>query len=172
MQNYKLAKQQQRFFKIIGITPELAYEKYQIPPIDMYIEKSCINIVDRILKDPTHPLTQAQSQQPEPKYYTRNSHIRITKAKTTAYENSCLQIALKIKRDGYRDKYTKPRKKEATSVVYNLEIRKRKKKENPTKRLQTVKSNQSDTNLVTCDICKLQFKKRGIKQHITKMRIQ
>ena len=24
MQNYKLAKQQQRFFKIIGITPELA----------------------------------------------------------------------------------------------------------------------------------------------------
>ena len=34
---------------------------------------SWTNIVDRILKDSTDPLTQVQSQQPEPKYYTRNS---------------------------------------------------------------------------------------------------
>ena len=45
------------------------------------------------------------------KYYTRNSQI-----KTVAYENSCLQIVLKMKRDGFRDKYTKPKRKEAKTV--------------------------------------------------------
>jgi hypothetical protein len=61
-----MAKQQHRFLKIIGIIPSEAYEKYNIPPIDTYIEKTCINIVERMLKDPNHPLTQAKDQLPKP----------------------------------------------------------------------------------------------------------
>jgi hypothetical protein len=118
-----MAKQQHRFLKIIGITPTEAYEKYNIPPIDTYIEKTCINIVERILKDPNHPLTQAQDQLPKPHHFTRNAHIRLNQAKTAAYEYSCLQAVLKLKRDGYKDKYTKPRRKEATKIEYNLKRR-------------------------------------------------
>jgi hypothetical protein len=56
----EMAKQQQhRFLKIIGIISSEEYEKYNIPPIDTYIEKTCINIAERMLKDPNHPLTQA-----------------------------------------------------------------------------------------------------------------
>jgi hypothetical protein len=61
---------------------------------------------------------------------TRNSHVRLTKARTIAYENSYLQAVLKLKRDGCEDKYTKPRRKEAKSVEYNLEAQKRKKQVN------------------------------------------
>ena len=80
-----------------------------------------------ILIDETHSPIQAQNSLPQPKYSTRNSQIRITKAKIPAYENSCLQIILKMKRDGYRDKYIKPKLKEATTVEYNLAVQAQKK---------------------------------------------
>ncbi len=130
--------------------------------IEIFIEKSCTNIVERILKDETHPLTQAQNSQPQPKYSTRNSQTRIIKAKTAAYENSCLQIVLKMKRDSYRDKCTKPKRKEVTSVEYNLAVQaqKKQKRPQPTKRLQNNnKVIQEDTTEAECPICKLQFKK-------------
>jgi hypothetical protein len=43
-----------------------------------------------------------------------------------------------MKRDGYRDKYTKPKRKEATSVEYNLAVQaqKKQKRPQPSKRLQ------------------------------------
>ena len=97
------------------------------------------------LKDPNHPLTQAQDQLPNPHHFTRNSHIRLFKSKTGAYENLCLLTVLKLKRDGYTDKYTKPRRKEATTTEYNLKIQKRKNKDNP--------KSQSNTNKTTCTIC-------------------
>jgi hypothetical protein len=168
----EMTKQQHRFLNIIGITPQQAYDKHNILPIEILIEKSCTNIVQRILKDETHPLTQAQISQPQPKYSTRNSQTRITKAKTAAYENSCLQIVLKMKRDGFREKYIKPKRKEATTVEYNLAVQAQKKQKRPqqTKRLQNNnKAIQEDTTETECPICKLQFKKRGIKQHKTKI---
>ena len=54
--------------------------------MDMFIEKSCTSIVERILRDETHPLTQALSNQPLPKQFTRNTQIRITKAKKSRSE--------------------------------------------------------------------------------------
>ena len=76
-----------------------------------------------------------------------------------------------MKRDDYRDKYTKPKRKEATRVEYNLAVQAHKMQKRPqtTKRLQNNnKATQQDTNKAECPICKLQFLKRGIKQHITK----
>ena len=134
-----MAKLQHRSLKIIGTTPEQAYEKYNILPIVMYMERSCTTTVDRILNDPSHPLTKSQNELPQPKHYTRNSQIRIKKAKTAAYVNSCLQIVLRMKRDGYRDKYTKPRRKETTTVEYTTQKYKKRKKQSrsqPTKMLK------------------------------------
>jgi hypothetical protein len=121
-----------------------------------------------MLKDPNHPLVQAKDQLPKPHHFTRNAHIRLSQAKTVAYEDSCLQAVLKVKRDGYKDKFTKPRRKEATKIEYNLEIQKSKKKDNP-KRLHTRPNNQQqNTDEITCQICNKKFKTRGLKQHITK----
>ena len=138
----------------------------------LYIERSCTTTVDRILNGPRHPLTKPQL--PQPKHYTRNSQIRITKAKTVAYENSCLQIVLRMKRVGYRNKYTKPRRKEATTEEYHLEVQKRKKqsRSQPSKMLQKGNidlSTQQDKNELICPTSKRPFKKIGINQHITNM---
>ena len=57
-----MTKQQNRFLKIIGITPQQAYDEHNILPIEILSKKSCTNIVERFLKDETHPLTQAQKQ--------------------------------------------------------------------------------------------------------------
>jgi hypothetical protein len=73
-----------------------------------------------------------------------------------------------MKRDGYRDKYTKPRRKEATTVEYNLEVQKRNKQSKPRPAKRLYKGN-IDTNDVIYPTCKRQFKKQGIKQHITRM---
>ena len=72
-----------------------------------------------------------------------------------------------MKRDDYRDKYTKPKRKEATTVEYNLAVQAQKKQKTPqpTKSLQkNNKATQQDTTEAECPICKLQF-----KQHITKI---
>ncbi len=77
-----------------------------------------------------------------------------------------------MKRDGFREKYIKPKRKEATTVEYNLAVQAQKKQKRPqqTKRLQNNnKAIQEDTTETECPICKLQFKKRGIKQHKTKI---
>ena len=93
--------------------------------------------MERILKDESHPLTQALNNQTLPKQLTRSSQIRITKAKTKAYENSCLQLVLKMKIHGYRDKYRKHKRKDATPVENQQEFEKRKKqsRSKPAKRL-------------------------------------
>ena len=40
----------------------------------------------------------------------------------------CFQFALKLKRDGYKNIYTKPRRKEEPTIEYNFEVKISKKK--------------------------------------------
>ena len=77
----EMTKQQHRFLKIIGITPQQAYDEHNILPIEIFIEKSCTNIVERILKDETRPLIQAQNRQPQPKYSTETPEPESPKPK-------------------------------------------------------------------------------------------
>ena len=56
----EMIKQQIRFFNIIGITTERALSQYNIPTLASSIEKQCLAITERILKDPNHTITQAQ----------------------------------------------------------------------------------------------------------------
>jgi hypothetical protein len=59
----------------------------------------CVNVVERILKDPTHLITQKKTVKSH--HNTRSSQHIPTTARTKTYQNSCLQKALRIKRDGY-----------------------------------------------------------------------
>jgi hypothetical protein len=50
-------KKQHRFFNKIGITSARALELYKIESIATFLDHQCVNVVERILKDPTHPIT-------------------------------------------------------------------------------------------------------------------
>jgi hypothetical protein len=81
---------------------------YKIEPIATFLDHQCVNVVEKILKDPTHPITQKQTVKSH--YNTRSSqHIPAT-PRTKTYQNSCLQKSLRIKRDGYVKKYNKYKK--------------------------------------------------------------
>ncbi len=96
---------------------------YKIELIAIFLDHQCFNVVERILKDPTHHITQKQTVKSH--HNTRSSqHIPAT-ARTKAYQNSCLQKALRIKRDGCVNKYTNPRKaeKQNNSIIYHCNSR-------------------------------------------------
>ena len=112
-----MVKQQNRFFDIIGITPEKALLEYNIIPIEAYIDQQCLNIVERILKDPNHPITQKQNQTHQ--YNTRNKTlINITQARTNKYQKSCVQQSLRIMRDGTRtNSLTRENKRQQPTTI-------------------------------------------------------
>jgi hypothetical protein len=58
----------------------------------IFLDHLCINVLERILKVPTHPITQKQTVKSH--HNIRSSqHIPAT-ARTKTYQNSCLQKAL------------------------------------------------------------------------------
>ena len=116
-----MTKQQSRFLNIIGITAERALSQYKIPTIESYIDQQCIVVTERILNDPHHPITMAQEKK-KSSHNTRGSQFATKRINTNKYQNSCLQSALRMKRDGYKDKYTNPRRAEATTDEYLVEI--------------------------------------------------
>ena len=178
MSKAEMVKQQNRFFDIIGITPEKALFEYNIIPIEAYIDQQCLNIVERILKDPYHPITQKQNQTHQ--YNTRNKTIvNITQARTSKYQKSCVQQSLRIMRDGYKNKYTDPRKQETTTNNYLMELQHLKQQNKRLKRAKAkgkhlqakhtqLVSNNTTTN--KCQICnKILISAQGLKIHTAKM---
>ena len=178
MSKAEMVKLQNRFFDIIGITPEKALFEYNIIPIEAYIDQQCLNIVERILKDPYHPITQKQNQTHQ--YNTRNKTIvNITQARTSKYQKSCVQQSLRIMRDGYKNKYTDPRKQETTTNNYLMELQHLKQQNKRLKRAKAkgkhlqakhtqLVSNNTTTN--KCQICnKILISAQGLKIHTAKM---
>jgi hypothetical protein len=104
----EMTKQQIRFFNIIGITAERALSQYNIPTIESYIGQQCVAVTERILKGPNNPITRAQTSQ-KSQHNTRGSQFVTKRTSTDKYRNSCLQAALRMKRDGYKNKYTNPK---------------------------------------------------------------
>jgi hypothetical protein len=102
---------------------------------------------------------------------TRGSQFVTKRINTDKYRNSCLQAALRKKRDVYKNKYTNPRLAEVTTDKYQVEIQTIKlTKHQNLKRLQVSKTRQDTTensDMVTCDKCGKTFKKRGLKLHTT-----
>jgi hypothetical protein len=163
----EMANQQLRFFRTIGVSPETAFNKYNIPPIENYIEQHCNTNIERMLKDPEHPI---RSRVHLKRTNTRNTAMQPNAARTKKYQNSCLQKCLRTMRDGYNDKYTNPRRKETTTTDYAVSIQQikyqQKCSKNNIKRLQQT---TKEDNTATCSLCHQRFKnKHGLNIHMSK----
>jgi hypothetical protein len=55
---------------------------YKTEPIATFLDHLCVNIVERILKDPTHPITTKQEALNTSQQLLEQKHTR-----TAAYEN-------------------------------------------------------------------------------------
>ena len=55
-------------------------------------------------------------------HITRGSQFETKRINTDKYRNSCLQAALRMKRDAYKNKNTNPRRAEVTTDKYQVKI--------------------------------------------------
>jgi hypothetical protein len=163
----EMTNQQLRFYRTIGISPEIAYDKYHIPPIDNYIEHHCNSIIERMLEDQDHPINKKVQKKTT---HTRSTALQPNQARTKKYQNSCLQKYIRTKRDGYADKYTNPRRKEATTANYAASIQQIKHNQKSTNRnIKRLQQTSIETTTATCTICQLRCKnKHGLKIHMSK----
>jgi hypothetical protein len=88
---------QRRFLNVIGICTERALRVHNIKPMEDFLNEQCVNIVQKILKDPNHPITTSIHRN---KY---NNSIIVPRTSTTQYQNSVLLKSLRIN-DGYVNK--------------------------------------------------------------------
>ena len=137
----EMAQLQNRIFKIIGISPELALTKYNIQTIEELIEKTCTKLLRRILADEIHPLSMKLSKS------TRKSYYKTNKARTAAYSNSFVQKTLRIIRDGTSDLYIM--KGNSNNSTKRLEALKTK-SENKITTTTTSKEQKPRTNCTFC----------------------
>ena len=121
----EMQAQQLRFLNVIGISTDRALRVHNIKPMEDFLNEQCVNIVQRILKDPNHPITTSIHRN---KY---NNNIIVPRTNTTQYQNTVLQKSLRIIRDGYVNKYTNPRRVETTTAAYHVEISTRLHKQRP-----------------------------------------
>jgi hypothetical protein len=56
----EMQAQQRRFPNVIGISTERALRVHNIKPMEDFLNGQCVNIAQRILKDPNHPITAIQ----------------------------------------------------------------------------------------------------------------
>jgi hypothetical protein len=165
----EMQAQQRRFLNVIGISTERALHVHNIKPVEDFLNEQCVNIVQRILKDPHHPITISIHRN---KY---NNNIILPRTNTTQYQNSVLQKSLRIIRDGYVNKYTNPRRIETTTAAYHVEIQAKLRKTRP-KTKQLIPSTTTATSVIQtpsstqCSLCVFKAKNtKGLKIHNSKM---
>jgi hypothetical protein len=107
----EMQAQQRRFLNVIGKSTERALCVQNIKSMEVFLNEQCVNIVQRILKDPNHPITISIHRN---KY---NNNIIVPRTNTTQYQNSVLQKSIRIIRDGYVNKYTNPRRIETNTAA-------------------------------------------------------
>jgi hypothetical protein len=90
-----------RLLRIIRVHPEKALAKYQIDDITTFIEKTCENILQRILNFSDHPISCKIK-----KWSGRSSRPQTNRFNRVAYKNSFIQKSIRILRDGHADLYT------------------------------------------------------------------
>jgi hypothetical protein len=123
----EMQAQQRRFLNVIEISIERALRVHNIKPMEDLLNEQCVNIVQRILKDPNHLITTSIHRNK----YTNHNNIIVPRTNTTQYQNSVLQKSLRIIRDGYVNNYTNPRRIETTTAAYHVAIETKLRKTTP-----------------------------------------
>ncbi len=113
-QNLNRRKGKCRHNNIIGISKERALHVHSIKPMESFLNEQCVNIVERILKDPNHPVTTGLRRN---KY---NNNIIMPPFNIQMYQNTVLQKSIRIIRNGFVNKYTDPRRIETTTPSYRV----------------------------------------------------
>ena len=136
----EMDKQQQRFFNVIGIDSMYAWQVYKIPHIEEFIVNQCKLNVERMLKDPNHPLTINTAKKGVQS--TRSSSFIPAPFNTDRYRDSVVQKSIRSKRDNdVLSKYTKPTRKEDRTTENVIYIQDAKRK--PTRQQQIKKYNEN-----------------------------
>ena len=78
----------------MGLDGLTARDSFKIQPIVAHIESVCIDVLERIIADPTPPITISL-----PKSNSRNFKFNTHLAKTSAYNSTFLQQFVRILRD-------------------------------------------------------------------------
>jgi hypothetical protein len=161
--------QQRRFLNVIGISTERALRVHNLKPMEDFLNEQCVNIVQRILKDPNHPITTSIHRN---RY---NNNIIMPRTNTTQYYNSVLQKSLHIIRNGYVNNYTNPRRIETTTAAYQVESQEKLRKTRP-KTKQLIPSTTTATSVIQtpsstqCSLCVFKDKNiNDLKIHQRKM---
>ena len=97
----EMTRFQNRILKIIGISAAEASMKHKIIPITSHIDKACARMFERIISEPTHPITSALKRNPR-----KPEQFLVPAFATAAYRNSFLATHLRTRRDGRPDLYT------------------------------------------------------------------
>ena len=92
---------QRRILKIIGVTPEQAASQHNVLPVLDRIDSICARMFNRIISDPSHPITASL-----PHNERKPTEFLVPRARTANYAQSFLVSHLRIKRDGRPDLYT------------------------------------------------------------------
>jgi hypothetical protein len=128
------------------------YKSLKCTTTEDFTNEQCVNIVQRILKDPHHPIKISINRN---KY---NNNIIVPRTNTMQYQNSVLQKSPRIIRDGYVNKYTNPRRIETTTAAYHVEIQAKLCKTRP-KTKQPIPSTTTATSVIQtpsstqCSLC-------------------
>ena len=105
-------------------------------------------------------INQQKNQNTKSQHNTRGSQFVTRRSNTAKHQNSCLKSALRMKWNGYKNKYTNPRWTEASTVAIQT-IKNRKTRENKPKRLVSksiqVKTRAVNSDMVECEKCGLIF---------------
>ena len=94
---------QSRILRIINISQNEAEAKYNIQPIEQYIDTICANTLKRMLNDKDHPITAKLSVNSRANTIERRFNTNI--ANTEQYKQSFLQKYLRYLRDGTSNLY-------------------------------------------------------------------
>ena len=95
----EMERAQTRAFNIIGISEQVALDKYSIGTVRQFIEHTCVNTIKRMMANPHHQLAEKLAF--EPVRETRAAfRFRLPVARTEAYNNSIVPWCVRVLRDG------------------------------------------------------------------------
>ena len=149
-----------RILRILKMTPEEAVKKYKLLSITDSIDKSCVNLLIKIIKEDEHPLTLKLKI--NERAISINKKYIAPKANTEAYSNTFLQKYLRLLRDGCTNLYL-PRSIKNYNTKYNTNTSQQQLKTN----ISTTTTSVTQTNtLVACPHCsKLVKSGAGLSAH-------
>jgi hypothetical protein len=92
---------QNKLLKIIGVDQATAATQHNITTISERIDEICKRIFERIISEPSHPITSSIKTNPR-----KRNQLCVPAARTQTYHNSFLPVMLRTKRDGTRSLYS------------------------------------------------------------------